>query len=85
MLRPPLPGLPSSTRAAGSKTQSSASVASAFEITKLSQAHIDKLREVLGMTPQHTQFADENDIESVLGQSLENLPGLRVEVDPRAG
>ena len=33
------------------------------------------------MTPQHRQYADENDIESVFGQSLENLPGLRVEVD----
>ena len=33
------------------------------------------------MTPQHTQYADENDIESVFGQSLENLPSLRVEVD----
>ena len=27
------------------------------------------------------QYADENDIESVFGQSLENLPSLRVEVD----
>ena len=70
-----------STSAAGSKTQSSASVASAFDISKLSQADIDKLREVLGVTPQHTQYADENDIESVFGQSLENLPSLRVEVD----
>ena len=31
-----------------------------------------------------TQYADENDIESVFCQSLENLPGLRVEVDPGA-
>ena len=67
-----------STSAAGSKTQSSAIVASAFDISKLSQADIDKLREVLGVTPQHTQYADENDIQPVFGQSLENLPSLRV-------
>ena len=55
-----------------------------MDISKLSQQDISQLREVLGIIPQveQPQYAEEEDIHSVFGDSLENLPSLRVEFDP---
>ena len=52
---------------------------SLLDISKLSDSDIIKLREVLGIVP--SQYADEEDITSVFGDTLENLPGLHVQVD----
>ena len=45
----------------------------------MSNSDISKLREVLRIVPP--LYADEEDIISVLGNNLENLPGLHVQVD----
>lgn len=60
----------------------SGNVGSSLDLTKLSETDIVKLREVLGISSvQNEQYADDNDINSVFGQSLDNLPNIHVEVD----
>ena len=53
-----------------------------LDLSKLSETDIVKLREVLGISNvQNEQYADDNDFNSVFGQSLDNLPNIHVEVD----
>lgn len=53
-----------------------------LDLSKLSETDIVKLREVLGIcNVQNEQYADDDDINSIFGQSLDNLPNIHVEVD----
>lgn len=55
-----------------------------FDISKLSSNDIVKLREVLGINNNSIntqQYADDDDFQSVFGQSLDSLPNIHVEVD----
>ena len=54
-----------------------------LDITKLTVNDISKLREALGIhnIPQNTQYAEEDNIRSVYGDSLENMPPLHVQFD----
>ena len=63
----------------GARKQQTETSPSLLDITKLSDNDISKLREVLGIVPP--QYADEEDISSVFGDTLENLPSLHVQVD----
>lgn len=53
-----------------------------LDLAKLSENDISKLREVLGIKSHQPEFAYEEDITSVFGDSLENMPPLHVEFDP---
>ena len=53
-----------------------------LDISKLTEQEINQLREKLGIVLPHQQYADAEDIQSIFGDSLENLPSLRVEFDP---
>ena len=71
----------------------STSAGGGFDFTKLSPSDINKLREVLGVSnqQQHTQYvedqdlANEEDISAIFGRSLEDLPGMTIEVDNTEG
>lgn len=65
------------------ETGSQTSCLNNFDITKLSENDILKLREVLGINTNNNlqQYADDNDIQSVFGQPLDSLPSIHVEVD----
>lgn len=54
--------------------------APALDLSKLSESDIKSLRELLGI-PMEPQFADDDDISSVFGTSIENLPRMTIEVD----
>ena len=49
-------------------------------IKKLKPEDIDSLRNLLGVYPQPIPYADDEDIQSIFGDTLENLPHLSVEV-----
>ena len=49
-------------------------------IKKLKPEDIDSLRNLLGVYPQPIPYADDEDIQSIFGDTLENLPDLSVEV-----
>ena len=78
-----------------SSSSPSTSTRGVFDFTKLSPADISKLREVLGVSSQnqqqHTQYVEDQDlanvedISAVFGQSLEDLPGMTIEVDNTEG
>ena len=53
-----------------------------LDISKLTEQEINQLQEKLGIVLPHQQYADAEDIQSIFGDSLENLPSLRVEFDP---
>ena len=73
----------------------STSASGVFDFTKLSPADISKLREVLGVSSQNQQqhmqyvedqdLANEEDISAIFGRSLEDLPGMTIEVDNTEG
>ena len=69
-------------RVSNKENVTSAGVGSGLDLSNLSETDIVKLREVLGISSvQNEQYADENDITSVFGQPLDNLPNIHVEVD----
>ena len=45
-------------------------------INRISSEDIDKLRQLLGVIPQQLPFAEEEDIVTIFGDSLNNLPNL---------
>ena len=49
-------------------------------INRISSEDIDRLRQLLGVIPQQLPFAEEEDIETIFGDSLNNLPNLRIEL-----
>lgn len=53
-----------------------------LDFTKLSENDISKLREVLGINSHQPEFAYDEDITSVFGDSLENMPPIHVEFNP---
>lgn len=63
------------------QASTSAASDSVFDISKLSETDIVKLREALGINPQNVQYEDDDDITSMFGQSLENMPNLHVQLD----
>jgi hypothetical protein len=53
----------------------------ALDLSKLSENDIKSLRELLGIPSTEPQYADDDDITSLFGTSLENLPRMTIEVD----
>ncbi|MCG7879446.1 MAG: hypothetical protein N0C90_24410 [Candidatus Thiodiazotropha endolucinida] len=53
-----------------------------LDLTKLSENDISKLREVLGINSHQPAYANEEDITSVFGDSLDNMPQLHIEFNP---
>ena len=49
-------------------------------INRISSQDIDRLRQILGVIPQQLSFAEEEDIETIFGDSLNNLPNLHIEL-----